>query len=818
MATYQEIDTVPVEENHRRYQRWWLWVVFAGVVLLIVAGLVILLRQPATWPVLKVEGVDKWSAHRPFDGEKSVGQKFVVESDTLVSIEVLVVDFKNKSTQAPITLTLWEEGQDEPLRVVEVSGAEVRDDHYLLFAFETISSAAGRAFLFTLTAQAATPEGPYAIRLTDGDALLNAYRLENGVSDEKLDIAFGYNRQVTKFFLLWQWLQRNSSRLITISGALGLSVLTLILIGLNVRRGKRWQVVLLLAVMIGGAGAQFYVISNLHGEPAADAYYILVSTNQIAQGVNPLSYKSYRLPGYAALLLPAMSPHIPDLLWGRLLNVVATIGIVLGLWLIARQLGYSPYVAVLAAVLLFINKEFLITSVRPLAHTVYAGLLMVSIASFFYVKKIRHAVLWGILLGAMSMVRQESFVPIFILGLAYLGRLLYQRTSLKKIILMLLAAGIPLLIFLMPYLRANYIQFGNPLGSPYFSKTEWGLNNPKSIPDFIENSLPNANSSLSYSWRPYLDHRFPLVGWSDEFPYVLGIVIAIYVIWRLPVLKSLKEHLRKWRLPDIVAVLAIVGILVAFYVGLWLKEYDFDVIINLFFLAAMVLGPIELIRGGRWQGLMVVAILVSQILIAAWFNPQPRYFLQAYPLLALGMAVILVPMGALPLKWKEKVSKKLWWRYLLHVTPLVLIISLMGAIVWSYFYLVTDRYNYHAAPFYVPIATAERMQAYDGNVISEMDTTHKTLYNYHSYVQDRIRAFEESDLSNKEQLAWLCEKEANYLLDNDDLDYFTLHLDDQYRDAFTYMFETSSMGKNDRLYRMVAYEFSDPMICEALLE
>ena len=140
---------------------------------------------------------------------------------------------------------------------------------------------------------------------------------------------------------------------------------------------------------------------------------------------------------------------------------------------------------------------------------------------------------------------------------------------------------------------------------------------------------------------------------------------------------------------------------------------------------------------------------------------------------------------------------------------------LQGASVYAKYNLEIDQSNYHAAPFYILIHSAEKMQLYDGVVVAEMDTSDKTLYNFHTYVQDRIVPFEKAGLSETEQMAWLCERNTDYVLVNDDLDLFTIVENLKYQDMFTPLFEIKAMGKNDRHYRVAAYRFIKKIGCGA---
>lgn len=765
----------------------WYWVV--GVIAGIIGvggGMTIqaLRSEPAHWLVEEVTGVDKWEYHKPIFGKASITQRFTSQAPILTRIDVLVVDLKRQSPRSPLTLELFAEGSSQPIRTVQVSGELVRDDYYLPFSFAPVPDAGGRTFHFRLEAPEASADAPYAVRLTE----------------DKQSIAFQYYRQTTKWALFQHWIEQHQNEVLTLVSTLILTLLAICLIPQAATEQRMWLWVALTITLLAGTFLQAQLISVLAGDPGGDAYYYLVAAKQISQGINPLAQWSYRLPAYPVLLVPAVLPAIPDMLWGRLVGIGITLGTAGALILLARELKFKSIVGLVAMAWLYFNTSFLITSLRPRPYTFFGLFLLLSVALMFRVRTLTHAVLWGILLGIMGMTRQEAYVPTMILGFGFLVILLARKLPLRQLVMYLLAAAVPLLLIVSPYFYANYRERGNPLATSYFNRHDLPL--PKSLNEFWNHHLVRARTSLGTVWLPSSQVRLR-AGAGFKLAGVLALVAAVSL--------ARQRFLRRVELQplaDVVAVLAAAGLGVLLVRWLFWAGESWTQAINILLLAAFIWGIVEIIRVGRWRGVLVAAVAASQLLIATLFHPAPKHYQQTYPFLALAIAAALLPLFGMPIRRDEPLPLP-WWRHSLRLSPLMLLLAILGAANIRQLENAVDELNYPAAPYHAATMLAERLETYSGNVAAEVDYGGGDgIYRLHSYQQSRFALYEEKSLTPAQQLEWLCQRDIRYIVDHDDLPYLTLHQDPTYADSFKFLFDENAHGRNSRLFRVSAYEFS----------
>ncbi|MDP3997728.1 MAG: hypothetical protein U1C49_01890 [Candidatus Andersenbacteria bacterium] len=792
----------------KRLIKTWL-ALFIGLV--IVGGLISwwLLSAPADWPVAKTVGVDKWKWHRPFAGEAQVSQWFVPEAETLSRVDVLVVDFKHRSPVAPIVLRISDMDSGEVLRTVEVSGNEVKDDYYLPFSFEPIRNAEGKKILLTLSAPEASLEAPYAVRLTEGDAIEGGVKTAQERVFIEQDIAFGYYRSTNQAFVLWQWGLAHEREVVLLAAALVLALAGSWLLA-AAQTSRKYANLLIGVIAVLGAVLQLNVIRFLTGAVGGDAYYYLAAAYRMAHGINPLA-GSLHLPFYLLLLYPALLQAVPDLLWGRILGVLLTTGIVWALVLLARALGFRPLVAGLAAVLLFINANFVVTSVRPRPYTLLAFLLLMSIALLWRVKTPRQAWLWGMLLGAAAITRQETFIPIAILVAVLAVRLWRQGTAWRKIAWCLVLAVLPAAVMMLPYFYENYREFGNPLTSAYFGRSD--LAEPDSVHAFLDGNLRSMVWTLSYVWLPSSASGMKLNA-GGQVALIFGTLLLVYLAQRWRVSRRLLSVvMRKWYGGDAVAIAAAMAALAALVWWQFRHGKDWTQEMNMVLLAAMILGAVEIIRVGRWRGLVVVGVLLSQLGIATWFHPEAKHYQQAMPFLALGMAVVLLPLAGAGVIEKNDTLPTKRWRLALWAAPLALWLALLGAADITHFDFAIDQHNFPAAPYYVTTAAAEELERYAGNKAAEVDYANGSgIYRLHTYQQYKFIQYE-LKLSEEEQIRWLCDNDIKYVVDHDDLNWFTVIEEDaDWSPYFKYMFEKKTLGRNDTQWRVSVYEF-DQVAC-----
>lgn len=767
------------------------WLVAAMVVLLVIAlgGIFMWSRQPVDWLVAETTGIDKYESHVPFYGDKVISQQFTAASETLSRIDVLVVNYKKKAPSVPIVLRLYEEPGHVLVRTVSSSGAAVKDDHYLPFPFATVPEAADRTFSFAVTASEATVQFPYAVRLTETD-----------------DVAFSYYQSKTSAFASYQWFLRNRRPILIFGLTAGMGILAAWLVPRAAAPRSQLRLFIVL-VLVAGTLLQINTVRFLAGDPGGDAYYYLVAANQIAHGANPLASLSFRLPVYSALLVPATLPPVPDLLWGRAVGVVATAGIALVLIYLSASLGFRPVVGALAAAILYLSSDYVLTGLRPRPHAVFAFLLLFSLVLLFRIRTIKQAAWWGVVLGLMGMTRQEAYPPIAIMGVTFVVMLVARRLPPTKIALSLAAAALPMFIIISPYFYANFQQYGNPLESPYFHQT--GTPTAKTWEQFSSN-IDEARGYLTRIWLPSSDSGISLRLEHNIVP-VLIVSLLAYVIFHVCRRHRLVQGIRTGPIWEILGLAAAAGVVVILWRWLLNDGRDWGQELNYVMVVATVIGAVELLRVGRWRGLVVVAVVLSQLAAATWFNPIPRLYQQAYPLLALGAVAILLSLFGVPTAKRDALSARPWLSF--RVVPLFLSVGLLGVNSIINLDNAIDALNHPAAPYYVATTAAERMEDFEGRVAAEVNNDEGDgIYSLHSYQQLRFQQFEE-DISVAEQWQWLCVNDIQYVVDNDDLDRLAVLYDEAYRSKFRFLFEEKTVGRDDSRYRVSAHEFTGRKDC-----
>ncbi len=747
-------------------------------------GIFIWSRQPTDWLVAETVGIDKYESHVPFYGDKVVSQQFAAASETLSRIDVLVVDYKGKAPRAPITLRLYEEPGHGLVRTANSSGGVVKDDYPLPFLFAAVREVAGRTFSFTVAASDATSQAPYAVRLT-----------ETG------DVAFAYYQIRTNAFAAGQWFLQHQRPISIFVLTVGVGILAAWLVpGAAAYKGQLR--LLMVLILVAGALLQINTIRFLAGDPGGDAYYYLVAANQMVHGVNPLAGLSFRLPFYSVLLAPAIFTGVPDLLWGRAVGVLATAGVALTLMYLSASLRFRPVVGALAAAILYLSSDYVLTGLRPRPHAVFAWLLLLSLVLLFRIRTIKQAAWWGVVLGLMGMTRQEAYLPIAIMGVAFLV-MLVARLSPAKIVFFLAAAALPMFIILSPYFYYNFQQYGNPLESPYFHQT--GTPTAKTWEQFSSN-VDKARGYLTSIWLPSEEAGISLRFERNILP-VLGVSLLAYIAFQVLRRQQLIQGVKSWPVPifEMLGLAAAAGVIVILWRWLFNGGRNWGQELNFVMVVATVIGVVELLRVGRWRGLVVAAVMLSQLAAATWFNPIPRLYHQAYPLLALGAAAVLLRLFGVPTAKRDARPVRLW-RLSGRVAPLVLLVGLLGVNSIINLDNAIDALNHPAASYYVATAAAERMENFEGRTAAEVNNDEGDgIYSLHSYQQYRFQQFEQ-DISAAEQWQWLCANNIDYVVDNDDLDRLTVLYDKAYRNKFRFLFEEKTIGRDDARYRISVYE------------
>lgn len=753
--------------------------------------------------MLVVEGKDRWEFHRRIGGEFVAKQTFIYPREwkgrptgRLAAMHVLMVDMTRSGEETPLVLTLRDAESGTVRREARVSSAQVKDDYYLPFTFEPLAVPAGQTLELEVGAPDSTNPPHFAVRISDVDVLPNGYFVYRGAVQPNQDLAFVAYHEVPKYRVWWMIWRSVRARAKLLGTTLAVGFAGAILLAAAVQRGRRAKAALLLSLLALALITRIPALKQIHGEVGGDAYYNLTLAHSLIHGRNVFKDDIQRVPGYPALLVPAFFiPGIPDLLWGRLVNVAATLGAVALLWPLSRILTLRPAVAAVAAALVIGNKDFFITSLRPLPYAVYTFELLASIVLCFTIKKPWQLAAWGALLGGMSMTRQEGFVAGAWLVAAQAGRLWQWRKfdaarSWRAVVWRLALVAIPAVAITAPYFVNNWLTFGNPFFSAYFLDRD-DISTPRSLADFRDENLVKAWGLFSSTWR-HIDERDILLSWREGlFKYVLAGVALLWgaaaVFRRWARGRALLWPTWLWWLRLAAYLILSIFLVAVAYDWAWRRGPSITEELNMVAVAFMLLGVLELVRVGRparlagtWAGGLVVAVILSQWLVGTWFDPHMKHYHQVLPLLSLGMAAVLLPFFGITAKRQKLQPQRSLAAQFVLTLPLTLALALMFVRVHDKLELYVDSINFRAARIHVLMAAEEFLELTEGPVAMELQEDYGLPY----YLEGRMNFFTDENADSERQWRWVVERSARYLIDSSEMNTLTVQDDPPYAERF----------------------------------
>ncbi|MBI4021894.1 MAG: hypothetical protein HY372_00900 [Candidatus Andersenbacteria bacterium] len=759
---------------------------------------------------LRVAGRDQWEWHRRIGGAVTATQTFNQPADSLAEVGVLIVDMQPRGEEVPIKLAVRDGRNGKVLRTAAVSSALVHDDTYLNFTFEPLTAIRDRPLALVISVPDSEPPH-YAVRISEGDELAGGHLTYKDGQLAEQDMAFTTYHVVPQYRLWWLTWRHVRTRAKLLAATVALAAGGAGLLAAAVQRGRRARQLLLVGLLILAAATRIPALQQLHGEVGGDAYYNLTLAHSLLHGRNVFKDDIQRVPGYPALLVPAFFiPGIPDFLWGRLINVAATLGTIGLLFPLARRLALRPAVAAVAAGLIIGNKDFFITSLRPLPYAVYTLELLASIVLCLTVRKWWHYAAWGTLLGVTAMTRQEGFIAGAMLALAHAGYLWRSRQHLAlswRVLWWRLAlVAMPAVLITTPYFVNNWLTFGNPFYSAYFLERD-DISTPHSWTEFREENLVKMWGLFSSTWR-HIEERDILLGREGPFKYFLTVTALIWLGSVLAFRLVGQEKFKLWRpwarwVRTAASLALAAGLAVVAFDWAWRRGPSLTEELNMIAVAVMLLGLLELGRVGRWAGGLVVIIIMAQFLTGTWFDPHMKHYHQILPLLALGMAAVALPVFGVAADRRQVQPQRSLARQTALVLPLTLALALMFVRVHDKLELSIDRVNFQAARIYVLMAAEEYLEHTKGAVALELQEDYGLPY----YIEGRMNFFTEEQAAAEQQWLWLTQRNARYLIDASEMNTLSVQDDPAYRQRFELLrefrqHEKSGYAQWTKVYRL----------------
>lgn len=659
------------------------YLVAAGGSVLLIA-IISGLFYPVSQARLISAGVDTYSSHRPLFGSRELSQT-ISSPYPITGLGFILVDLRRSQRLTDPQVTIRSLPSRQVILQKSIPSSIIRDDSFARFKFDAPLTHES-AIEIVISAPGATKENPIGIR-TDPDAIITPHTMsENGVV-KKGSLAIEVLERVPAWraFLNAANRYQNSWSKIAIS-ATGVALITMCALYFprpqwSAKRTQIYQAVALAVVVIAALAIRIPVISSLHGVSGGDPYNYLLMAQSLARFESPFNEGEKRLPGYPLILVPTvLSSASDDHTYMRITSSLSAAGALIMLVLLARALSLPWPVQLVAPILIAWQKDFFATSLRPEPYTFYTFLLLCSLVLFFSSRKPWQEVLFGICLGWAALTRQEGFVLAALLGIAWFLPLnLQPGKGYKARAFSFLRMFLPALLIILPFFIHNTRLYGNPFTTPYFGGDRLQIvNSWEAFKDNLGSTWGVIGSLLRPSWEEL--ERYNVLGTS-----VLTGLLLTFLWWTLiSYVPVKKKNLLAF---SAMATATVFGVT---FIALTLASKDIVVSLAPGFLAGIILiSPIFFaIRTGP-KGILVVAIVLSQLLVATWFHPFAKHYQQILPLVGLMIAVCWIT----PAKKTDSDPGLIFTRAYVACTVVLLPIAWLTLITYSAINGMIDRQN-----------------------------------------------------------------------------------------------------------------------------
>ncbi len=618
------------------------------------------------------EGVDKFEAHRQLYGDRLLHQE-IKGQGTIIGAAFILVQLKPNGQPADVVVRAKRAPDGQELAQAVIPAIAIQDDTFATAIFNHPVETSETVIL-ELSAPAAAREDSIGVR-TDPTARSDTPVFANG--QEKGGILA---HQLVEKVPLWGKVKNDITAHPKHWRSLSLALLITLLLALAASKpgwggkSQSWQrtaeIGIIIAIALFAFVTRAQIISRLGGVSGGDPYNYLLITKSIAAAEDP--WQAKRMPGYPLLLLPIyLADSIDDIAAMRIISAASGVGTIFLVVVLARTLHLPWSVQLMAAALLAWQKDFFVTSLRPEPYTLYALLLLASLILFFRAAKPWQHILFGIVLGYSAMIRHEGFAVALILFAAsllkYFWPLMRRRISpaafnWKAAAKSLLLMYGPAFIIVLPFFINNTVKFGNPLYTRYFAGERLQ----------IVDSWHAGQAAMAASWgvigsmfKPVWDEleRIPV---SEPLFIIIFLLVAALALARFTRKRSGKKITISFII--LCAVLAALTVLAMFTAPHRVLKTTMTISA-----AVLLASSIPFVSLLQWRGVLVAAVLLSQLLIATWFHPFPKHYQQSYPLLIMLAATALLTVPALSpdghtMKWSRVLTVAVVITILLPIT------------------------------------------------------------------------------------------------------------------------------------------------------
>lgn len=739
-----------------------------------VLAAIVLLLITSIWPVQQeriiTRGTDNFASHYPLFGERTYKQDVVLQGK-LSGAGAIVVNLRHAASLAPVKVAVLDKNSRE-VQTGIIPEAAIQDDTFAKTHWSTPVARSGDRITLVFTAPEAKNTNAIGMRF-EADTKTLAVSV-----DEKVPLAQS---------ILTAIQNSRNYRVILLSIAASLLLVLIVIIPLRLSLSlpqRQWYIVACLSLLVISAiVCRLLVLQHFKGVSGGDPYNYLFITKSLSEGINPFEGVK-RLPGYPLLLLPAFLTSLDDVWFMQFVSIVSAGGVLVALFFLARTLKLPWPIQILAPTLLAFQKDFFWTSLRPEPYTLYAFLLLLSLVLFFHLRRHWAQLLFGVVLGYAAMTRQEGFVLAAVLGTAALTQ--WKSLWWKGYARIFL----PALLIVTPFFIHNARAYGNPLFTPYFEGDRLQIVNSW---ESFQDSAGAAWGVLSALWRPIWDQQFRVELNDPWFAVGIFTLLAWWLTQKYGSLLATSKR-RQQALTWTLVVGSIAVLLAAASLALHNRTFFEHIVINITagFLVASV---IPFLDRTRWQGIVVVAVAVTQLLVATWFHPFPKHYQQTYPLL------LLMIVAALSLRDSRPPAKSPNYlgltRVVLQTAVWVMPLTIGVGILILKLPLEIDRYNSRTALDYVTYQAVKTARALPGpHGFNQAYLPARLYFDSHGHY-----FLEDKDASPAAPQQWLANTGVHTLVVTNDHPAFTAP-----EPTWKQVDYHKSEGRNEKLFESWVYE------------
>ena len=217
------------------------------------------------------------------------------------------------------------------------------------------------------------------------------------------------------------------------------------------------------------------LLFNINISEWGDSYYIIKAAESLRSNFSYPAYEK-RLPLLSALI--ALNPlPVEMVVWAKILQILLSAGIILLTFKLARRLfpDLDTFALYTLSFALLFNPVFFYWSLRVVAGILFTFLCLLAF-NIYHSQLRRRFLLLGLVCGLASLTRYEGFLLTTAFGLSLLLAKKFKPLILHSLFFILIIS---------PWFLRNYLIFGNPFHSTYFSEPSTYTYNLKTVLIFL---------------------------------------------------------------------------------------------------------------------------------------------------------------------------------------------------------------------------------------------------------------------------------------------------------------------------------------------